>query len=520
MASRVQSSQELALLARWEGRVKTASLALNADPYPDSLAAWDDWAFALVRVGRHKRLLLLSEDESHLASFSGTRYDLPTPDRPARTALCPLVAKNAQALRAKVGYLAPTVPSGGLSIGLGDRLGMATAGHVRALEGYAIHPVLAQQSIRELSRTRRSPREVLDDAMWGVVQTGYRGGYAADADHLKTIDDTQPMLDVGFTMYTVDPGDLVDNSAAQAEPADLAARIPALPWPDLESTADDCRRRYAGRTVHVAGRHGGFELEIKPDDVLRAVAKYGRAIARTVALYRHLVGRCPRERWAFEVAVDETDTPTTAAEHFYVASELRRLGVRWDSLAPRFVGSFRKGVDYVGDLERFRTEFAKHVQISEHLGGYRLSLHSGSDKFSIYPIVAELTGGAIHIKTSGTSYLEALRVVAGVAPNLFRELMAFAQQRYAEDAAEYYVHADPTKVADPYGLRDEDLPLVLDQPDTRQVCHVTYGSVLSSKRPDGRPLFRDRLFAVLRANEQAYHHRLEEHFRRHVRPFV
>jgi hypothetical protein len=254
--------------------------------------------------------------------------------------------------------------------------------------------------------------------------------------------------------------------------------------------------------------------------VLRAAVKYGRAIAHTAMLYRQLISRCPREQFAFEVAVDETDTPTTAAEHFYVASELRRLGVRWESFAPCFVGTFRKGVDYLGDLKQFRAEFGKHVLIAEHFGGYKLSLHSGSDKFSIYPTIAELTGDAIHIKTSGTSYLEALRVVAGAAPHLFREIITFAKQRYTEDAGDYRVGADLAEIPDLRQLRDEQLPDLLNQSDARQLCHVTYGSVLTSNGDDRRPLFRNRFFRVLQEHEEAYHCRLEAHFCRHLSAFV
>ena len=81
-------------------------------------------------------------------------------------------------------------------------------------------------------------------------------------------------------------------------------------------------------------------------------------------------------------------------------------------------------------------------------------------------------------------------------------------------------YPDPAKVADASQLRDDELPDMLDQFDTRQVCHVTYGSVLTSTGADGRPLFRDRLFRVLQDQEAVYHHRLEDHFRRHISAFV
>ena len=152
------------------------------------------------------------------------------------------------------------------------------------------------------------------------------------------------------------------------------------------------------------------------------------------------------------MSVDETATPTSVAEHVFVASELKRLGVKWVSLAPRFVGEFEKGVDYIGDLDAFRRSFAQHVAVAQHFGPYKISIHSGSDKFSIYPIAAELTGGLVHLKTAGTSYLEALRAIAKIDPALFREIMAFAIERYPEDRASYHVSADLAKVPAPESL--------------------------------------------------------------------
>ena len=131
-----------------------------------------------------------------------------------------------------------------------------------------------------------------------------------------------------------------------------------------------------------------------------------------------------------EASVDETEQPTSLLEHYYIASELKRLGVYWVSLAPRYVGRFEKGVDYIGDLALFEAEFSGHAAIARHFGGYKLSLHSGSDKFSIYPIANRLAEGRVHLKTAGTSYLEALRTVADVDPGFFRNIYQFARDRY------------------------------------------------------------------------------------------
>jgi hypothetical protein len=164
------------------------------------------------------------------------------------------------------------------------------------------------------------------------------------------------------------------------------------------------------------------------------------------------------------------------------------------------------------DLDEFEAELAKHAAIARVLGPYKLSIHSGSDKFSIYPIIARLTEGLVHLKTAGTSYLEALRAVAQVAPALFREIVAFARERYEEDRVTYHVSAQLANVPAPDALSAADLPGLLEQFDARQVLHVTFGSVLDR--------FGDQLLATLREHEEVYHEMLQAHFRRHLAPFV
>jgi hypothetical protein len=236
-------------------------------------------------------------------------------------------------------------------------------------------------------------------------------------------------------------------------------------------------------------------------------------------MYRYIQARVRDGRFELEVSVDETVSPTSVAEHIYIVGELRRLGVRWVSLAPRFVGDFEKGVDYIGDLEIFAAEFEKHAAVARAFGPYKLSLHSGSDKFSIYPIAARLTaagdaagGPMAHLKTAGTSYLEALRTVATVDTELFRDILGLARESYETDRATYHVSAALAKVPAGDELGDEDLPGLLEDFDAREVLHVTFGSILDA--------FGDRLRATLRFNENVYWELLAAHFERHLRPFV
>ena len=422
---------------------------------------------------------------------------------------------NAEAVRKALPWTAPRCVGLARSVGLGDRLGVATPGHIRAVRGTGLAAVLAQQSIREMSRTQRTPEEVMDCATWGVLQEGYRDGFGADADHLQRPEDIDRTAAAGFIMFTIDPGAHVDNAADTDSREALAEKVGHLDMTTLETRPADLTSRYVGRSFDLDGVRIGFDEET----LLRAAAKYGQAVAHTVTMYRHLVSTV-RGEFELEISVDETDSPTSPAEHYFFANELKRLGVKWVSLAPRFIGRFEKGVDYIGDLGAFRTSFAEHVAVMKALGPYKLSIHSGSDKFSIYPIVAELAGQYVHLKTAGTSYLEAIRAIAGIDPELFREILAFAHQRYQQDKATYHVSADPAKVPRPEDLADAELAGVLDSFDGRQLLHVTFGSVLTATSEDGSSRFRQRILTALKQDEEAHYAALARHLGRHVAPFA
>jgi hypothetical protein len=430
---------------------------------------------------------------------------------------CALSSGNAARLRDRLRWLRP-VPLGlATSFGFGDRLGLATPGHVRALRRVPgaedrIAPVFAQQSVRENSRTGRTPQQVLDDATWGLFEEGWRRPWGADADHLKTPEDLEPFVEAGYTFFTIDPGDHVDNTADSATAAELEAKVAQLPWESLECTRGDLDRRYLTRAIDL----DGSELVIERDQLMRAAAKYGGAVAHATRMYRQLLERLERHDFEFEVSVDETATPTTLVDHLFIAGELIRLGVRWVSLAPRFVGRFEKGVDYIGDVVRLAESLAGHAAVARTHGPYKLSLHSGSDKFSIYPIAANLTargaGPLLHVKTAGTSYLEALRATARIDPALFRELLGFALERYDTDRASYHVSATPGLVPSPDRIANGDLTSLLEQFDARQVLHVTFGSALER--------FGERLRSTLERDPERYAEVLETHLERHLQPLL
>lgn len=498
----------------------------SLDSYPSSFASTSAAEFALAKTSAGPRLAVLTAaGATLLADFEGE-----TSEQAGKTLLLgPTSGRNAAGLRAHLPWLRPQPLGLRTSAGMGDRLGLATPGHVQAVRavGGDIAPIFAQQSIREMARTGRTPQQVMDDATWGIFQEGWQAGIGADADHLKTPADIDACAAAGFTFFTIDPGEYVDGAADTDDAATLGRKYDALPWLSLETSAAGLRAAYAGKRIEVEDRVIAFDDET----LVRAAVKYGRAVAHVAAMYRHLAQsqtpqvQDPRRAsfgvppFELEVSVDETDTPTTHAEHLFIARELRRLGVKWVSLAPRYVGRFEKGVDYIGDLAVFEADFAGHAAIARAVGPYKLSLHSGSDKFSIYPIAARLTEQLVHLKTAGTSYLEALRTVAALDPTFFREIYSFARQRYETDKVSYHVSAELGRAPRPE-VSQADLPGLLDQFDAREILHVTFGSVLRWQNPDGSLRFYARLMALLRAHSNAYAANLKAHFIRHLKPFV
>ena len=395
----------------------------------------------------------------------------------AAVKVCPLNHHNATIIRELFPYTRPVSHAGrDITIGLGDRLGLASAGHIRAARGTGIFPVLAQQSMRELNLTERTYYDVLDAATWAVFQEHYTDGYGADGDHLKTAEEVKYALDCGYTMITLDCSEHINGNAV---------------------LTDDLRHAYLGQRFNA----GGVDISYTEDELERVVAVYYGAVRHTIDIYHNLIRGHDID---FEMSVDETTFTTTPSAHFFVANELNRSGVFVRSLAPRFCGEFQKGIDYIGDVNEFQREFGVHAKIAEHFG-YKLSVHSGSDKFKIFPIVGKLS--AYHLKTAGTSWLEAIRVLAEKDPVLFRKILSCALDSLP-DAKRYY-HTTENTANIPQNIPDDELPLLLDQSDARQVLHITYGNTL------GR--YKGEIYADLNTFEDTYYAGLQCHIGKHLR---
>ncbi|HZQ08009.1 MAG TPA: tagaturonate epimerase family protein [Anaerolineae bacterium] len=465
--------------------------------YPESLIKYGNTIYALARVETEKFLGVQGNSDG-LQGLAFQQED-------AR--YFPLSAHNAAELRQRLPWLVPQPLALNTSMGLGDRLGLATPGHIQAVRNTQIAPIFAQQSVRENARTGRTPQQVLDDAMWGVLQCGWREAWGADADHLKTTQDIAPFVRAGYTFFTVDPGEHVRDLAPNVPLSEIEANVTALPWDILQDSFENMRARYLEKTFAFEG----VRVQFTAESILRACEKYGRAVAHAVVMFQEIARQKNGELFDFEVSVDETETPTSLAEHFYIANELQRLNVRVTSLAPRFIGRFEKGVDYIGDLDALAKNLDQHAAVARQFS-YKLSLHSGSDKLSVYPLFANCTRGVAHVKTAGTSYLEALRTIAAVNPKLFREILTLAREKYPTDRATYHVSADLARVRESSALSDVELPALLNEFDAREVLHVTFGSVIQQ--------FGSDIHFTLRAYEAEYAAALQTHFAKHLAAFA
>jgi len=408
--------------------------------------------------------------------------------------------ENAVALRKAVPATAPSpVLRRERTIGLGDRLGLATEGHMQALANYDAIPVFAQQSIRELTLTSRTFHDVLDCVSFAVLRCGFDRPFGADGDHLKTADEVQMAIDCGFTMITLDCSEHIRGEVSGMSAEDVAKEYGA--HPELEE-------RYLNKTFAVEGHEVRFDAE----ELQRIMLIYGEAIEFAAKIYHDFVEGKPLD---FELSIDETATPTTPAQHFFVANELELRGVKCATVAPRFCGEFQKGIDYIGNVEQYAEEYAVHAAIARKFG-YKISIHSGSDKFSVFAVSGKLSEGVFHVKTAGTNWLEAMRVVAEQEPAFYREIHQFALDHFVEATKYYHVTTRLDLIPALDTLADDELGGLFDLNDARQLIHITYGLILTAENEDGTSRFRERLYDFWRAHRAEYAARLEKHIGRHL----
>ncbi len=309
------------------------------------------------------------------------------------------------------------------TFGVGDRFANGAHAQLNAFIaakelGIDITPVW-NKSNREHDIIGSQPQSTRDAADKAVADLGWTGEYLLDADHinLKTVD----RFIAPCNFFTLD---VADDIGEAADPADVAAFIDR--HPELIGT------------VSIAGIEQPFT--ITRADVEKTANQFLKATQKAKAIYNHIVAAKGTD-FVTEVSMDETDSPQTPPELLVILAAIADQGIPIQTIAPKFTGRFNKGVDYVGDVAQFEKEFNDDLAVIAHaVAAYglpktlKLSVHSGSDKFSIYPAIKRAiarTGAGLHIKTAGTNWLEE---VIGLAESGGSGL-ALAKEIYAQALA-------------------------------------------------------------------------------------
>lgn len=288
---------------------------------------------------------------------------------------------------------------GKYSIGIGDRFSHQGEAQLRAImkaseKGVEITPVW-NKSNREHSYVRSKPANTRRAADEAVKALGYTGQYFVDADHINLSTVDRFVADSNF--FTLDVASFINKESAPE---------------DVDAFLNSCKKYMGG--LQIPGIKESLEIT---EELLKKIAhKFLAATQHAADVYRYLVKEKGEGNFITEVSMDEVEKPQTPVELLFILKMLADKGVPAQTIAPKFTGRFNKGVDYVGDLKQFSKEFeedvltidfaVKEFGLPEEL---KLSVHSGSDKFSIYPIIATIINKynkGLHLKTAGTTWLE------------------------------------------------------------------------------------------------------------------
>ncbi len=308
------------------------------------------------------------------------------------------------------------------TFGVGDRFANGAHAQLTAFIeakklGIDITPVW-NKSNREHNIIGSEPTQTREAADKAVADLGWTGEYLLDADHinLSTVDRFVAPCD----FFTLDVADDIGEAAAPEDVTTFIEKHPELIG-----------------TVAIAGIAEPFE--ITRADVEKTANQFLKATQKAAAIYQHIVtAKGGTDDFVTEVSMDETDSPQTPPELLIILAAIADQSIPIQTIAPKFTGRFNKGVDYVGDPVQFEKEFNDDLAVIAHAiktyglpAALKLSVHSGSDKFSIYPIIKraiQRTGAGLHIKTAGTNWLEEIIGLAEAGG----EGLALAKQIYAK----------------------------------------------------------------------------------------
>jgi hypothetical protein len=439
--------------------------------YKNSFHQKDDSLFFLARSGNKKNLFEVSTTKDFLLSNIKEKViEVSFFNEALYLGVIENNIENSKKILSIFPELKPSRMDKKLSVGFGDRIGIAAAAHVRASQKYDFFPLFAQQSAREITKTSRDCETVLHNAVIGVFQEGYRSSWGADADHLRDEKWLKIMLDnsyVPYSMFTIDTYEYIN---LKEDPSD--SYLDDIHFQERFKRA----KKYIGKCFNFAGQR----FEFTADNILFIVKRYYKSIDFLTKCFNLIKNKI--DRFDFEPTFDEREVETTPLEHFYIASELISEGITFSTIAPKFPGLFEKGIDYIGNLKNFIGALKIHGEIAKYFGNYRLSFHSADDKYKIFKYFHELLGDCFHVKTSGTTWMESLRTVAVFNPDLFKKIIEIVLVGAEENSKDYHITLDFKKINK--DLQKKDPAQLIDIKETRQLLHVSYGTVLSEYRKE------------------------------------
>jgi hypothetical protein len=327
------------------------------------------------------------------------------------------------------------------SFGVGDRFGHQGKAQLQAVidakkQFVSITPVW-NKSHREHTIVKTAPNDVRIEADEAVRTLGWNDSYFVDADHIG-LANVDLFID-SSDFFTLDVADFIGQAADEK---DINAFV-------------DKYKKYAGSPA-IDGIDEVFE--ISEGQIRAAAQKFLLAIKEAGKIYRHIEAAKGTDNFITEVSMDETDQPQTPIEMFFILAAIADEAIRAYTIAPKFTGRFNKGVDYVGDIGRFEKEFEEDLAVITFAVGefdlpenLKLSVHSGSDKFSIYSSINKALkkfDAGLHIKTAGTTWLEeliGLALAGGDGLSIAKRIYTEALSRFDELCGPYATVIDINK---------------------------------------------------------------------------
>ncbi len=469
----------------------------NAKLYKNSLYVKDRTLFFIAKLNKKKSLYIVSLDPFK-SEFKGNIQNIDG----HYVQEAELNHEHSLKLQKLFPFTAPiSLRDKKTTFGCGDRLGLATPGHIRAAMKFDLYPVLAQQSIRELDLTQRNYAQVTSDVTFLVFQEGFERGYGADGDHLKTMEDIKRALKAGMPMITLDLTNHLNIDAMFWDKDKVEKKFEYI-------NAEERNRilkSYADRSFNI----GDYDIIISSLETKRCALVYRDALNFAQKVDKYLK-KNRKNNYDLEISIDETITATIPSHHIFIIKEIIHRNITINSLAPKFIGDFQKAIDYIGDIEEFEKDFKIHCKIAKNYGNYKISIHSGSDKFSVYPIIGKYTASRFHLKTAGTSWLEALKCIAKCNPTLYRKIHKKAFQYFQVALKYYHITADISKIQNIDEVKDDDLINFFEKDESRQLLHITYGGILND------PEIKEEFFDSLSEFEEVHYELVKNHISKHM----